>query len=385
MELGRLPIKSKDIVIAALTLALLAMLLWLFLRPAQPARDIVFGDLGRRQTASNAVAERQPGATPGAPGNPAPAGGQMGTNAPSSRELGQDQSDQTAGHIPLAPPAAQPGPGAAPDVTSNSPPENNPASSSSNQAPLTPAPALPPPLAAHARAAPARAAHTNPPVFEDLSPPPPEPAFKDRTATLLAAARAAGRGPDNPIPARTTDLLGNDGALSPMFDAEAGSNVVFILDNSLSMMTNGKSFPARQALARTLESMNPGQNFYVLFFHSGGYEGMPSLSPLPATPENVRGMTNWLFSVGHRTGADPTKAVQRALGLSPAPDTVWLLSDSELPDKVVDNVREANASVNARINTISFYSRAGEQAMRQVADENRGVYRFIPPPNAPVP
>jgi hypothetical protein len=170
-----------------------------------------------------------------------------------------------------------------------------------------------------------------------------------------------------------------------MFDAEAGSNVVFLLDNSLSMMTNGKSLLARQAVAWTLESMNARQTFYVLLFHSGGYEGMPSLGPVPATPENVRAMTNWLFNVGHRTGADPTKAVQRALGLAPASDTVWLLSDSELPDKVVDNIREANASVNAHINTIGFYSRAGEQGLRRVAEENRGAYRFIPPPNAPSP
>jgi hypothetical protein len=161
--------------------------------------------------------------------------------------------------------------------------------------------------------------------------------------------------------------------------------VVFLLDNSLSMMTNGKSISARQAAARTLETMNAGQTFYVLLFHSGGYEGMPSLGPVPATLDNVRAMTNWLFSVGHRAGADPTKAMQRALGLAPAPDTVWLLSDSELPNKVVDNIREANASVNAHINTIGFYSRAGEQGLRRVADENRGAYRFIPPHDAPVP
>jgi hypothetical protein len=170
-----------------------------------------------------------------------------------------------------------------------------------------------------------------------------------------------------------------------MFDADAGSNVVFILDNSMSMMTNGKSLSARQSVARTLEAMNASQTFYVLLFHSGGYEGMPFLGPMPATPGNIRAMTNWLFNVGHRTGADPTKAAQRALGLAPAPDTVWLLSDSEIPDKVVDNIREANASVNAHINTIGFYSRAGEPGLRRVADENRGTYRFIPPPNAPIP
>jgi hypothetical protein len=77
--------------------------------------------------------------------------------------------------------------------------------------------------------------------------------------------------------------------------------------------------------------------------------------------------------------------MQRALGLSPAPDTVWLLSGSQLPEKVIDNIREANASVNARINTIGLYTRDGEGAMRRIADENRGAYRFVPPTNSSPP
>jgi len=398
MEPVRSPIKSRDIVIAMLVLALLALLLWLFLRPPQPARDIVFGDLGRKQVPTNAVPDGRPGAAPGTSGNTISADDQVGSNAPPRLESGRDLNDQRAGRTAPAPLAAQPGPGTNTGVSGsglagNALPENNPQSSSSpssNQAPLAPAPApAPAPVVSRnlpsAASSSARATHAHPPIFEDLSPPPPEPAYKDRTTALLAAAKAAGRGPDNPTPARTADLLGNDNSLSRMFDPETGSNVVFLLDNSLSMMTNGKSISARQAAARTLETMNAGQTFYVLLFHSGGYEGMPSLGPVPATLDNVRAMTNWLFSVGHRAGADPTKAMQRALGLAPAPDTVWLLSDSELPNKVVDNIREANASVNAHINTIGFYSRAGEQGLRRVADENRGAYRFIPPHDAPVP
>ena len=153
----------------------------------------------------------------------------------------------------------------------------------------------------------------------------------------------------------------------------------------MNMMTNHKSFYARQEVVRTLQSMTAAQTFYVLLFHSGGYEGMPALGPVPATPENVRAMTNWLFSVGYRSGSDPTKAMLRALGLAPAPDTVWLLSASELPNKVIDNIRQANASLNARINTIGFYTRDGEQEMRQIAYENRGAYRFVPPPIPPAP
>jgi hypothetical protein len=180
-------------------------------------------------------------------------------------------------------------------------------------------------------------------------------------------------------------LLGNDGGPGRLFDAPAGSNVVFILDNSMNMKTNGKSFSARRELVRSLQSMSPGQTFYILFFHTGGYEGMLSLGPVPASPENVSAMTNWLFSAGHRTGTDPSKAMLRALGLTPAPDTVWLLSGGEIPNKVVDNIREANAFVNARINTIGFYNRDGEEDLRRIADENRGAYRFVPPPNHAAP
>ena len=148
------------------------------------------------------------------------------------------------------------------------------------------------------------------------------------------------------------------------------------------MKSRGKSTAARQELVNTLEMMDPAQKFYVLFFHSGGYVGMPAPGPVDATPENIRAMTNWLFSVGHKFGSDPTKAVQRALELTPAPDAVWLLSDGKFSTKAVAAIRDANDSVNAHINTIGFYSHAGEQVLRQIAGENRGVYRFVPPPDA---
>jgi hypothetical protein len=179
-----------------------------------------------------------------------------------------------------------------------------------------------------------------------------------------------------------------------IFDSDTpGSNFVFVLDHSLSMKSNGKSAAARQELLSKVEAMKPEQDFYVLFFHSGGYEGMPTLGPVAATPENIRAMTNWLFSVGHKFGSDPTKGVERALGLAPAPDTLWLLSDGEFSPKIVNAVREANGPIHAHINTIGFYSRDGEPVLREIAGENQGIYRFVPPPDknagvtpdAPVP
>src|SRR5580658_6041722 len=66
---GAAPVRARitgmDIVIVMMVLALLAMLVWLFLRPEEPARGIVFGDLGRRAALSNSIASNAPGAPPG--------------------------------------------------------------------------------------------------------------------------------------------------------------------------------------------------------------------------------------------------------------------------------------------------------------------------------
>lgn len=164
------------------------------------------------------------------------------------------------------------------------------------------------------------------------------------------------------------------------FDPGSGTNVSFVIDQSLSMMNNGKSIRARSELLKTLETMGAAKTFYILFFRSGGYEGMPALGPVPATPENIRAITNWLFNVGHRFGSDPTKGISRALGMVPAPDTVWLLSDGKFSRNAVQAIHEANLPVKAQINTVALYSAEGEVVMREIADDNHGTYRFIAPP-----
>ena len=170
-----------------------------------------------------------------------------------------------------------------------------------------------------------------------------------------------------------------------MFDSDTtGSNVIFMLDHSESMAFSGKSAAARKELLRNLQAMKPERKFYVMFFHSGGYDGMPTIGPdgpVEATPKNINYMTNWLFSEGHKFGSDPTKAIERGLGLVPAPDTLWLLTDGKFSQDVVAFVHTANDAVHAHINTIGFYSPEGEPVLRQIASENQGIYRFIPKPD----
>ena len=387
----------KDIAIAIAILALLLLLARLFLQPSRPARDVVFGDLGRVHSALTNLTEstsefpvaaptNKLAATPptvalpptGLNGNTALTPATQPTNnamaaavaaAMAAPPLVRTQLSPSLASAPQPLPSLTPSPEARPVVTSFVPPRPAP-NPSRTPAPYTPAPT-------------------------------PEPDIKPSTADLLATVKADAAAPSENGPTSTAALLGVDsGTATDIAGASTGTtaatpsdlprrslpgmtsetNVSFVVDHSLSMRRNGKTTRARSELLKILETLGPAKTFYVLFFHSGGYEAMPGLGPVPATPDNIRAMTNWLFSVGHRFGSDPGKAMRRALGMVPAPDTVWLISDGGFSKTAVQTIREANETVNAQINTVALYSAEGRQVMRQIADENRGICRFIAPP-----
>jgi hypothetical protein len=201
------------------------------------------------------------------------------------------------------------------------------------------------------------------------------------TSDLLANNQntpGAGSNQPPPIaqsPTNSPDSNVNTNSTNP-FD-QRGSNVVFVLDRSLSMRDNGKSAVARQDLVNTLRNLGTNQTFYIFFFP---YKAMPATNPLPATEANIDSMTNWIFSTSHSIlGSNPGKAMLDALKLKP--DTIWLLSDGEFSTNVVQAIDEANDPLHASINTVGFYSREGEPVLRKIAEDNHGTYRFVPPPN----
>lgn len=187
-------------------------------------------------------------------------------------------------------------------------------------------------------------------------------------------------------------------------DPQRGSNVVFVLDQSLSM-SGKKSAAARRELVKALQDLDlsTNQSFYIyaatneirskgglqdpstnrssyiLCVHVSGYQAMPTAGLLQAAPQDIRSATNLILSAGNYYGSDPTSAVQRALEFKP--DTVWLLSDGKFSSNVPKAIRMANDSVNARIHTVGFYEPTGEPVLRQIADRNGGTYRFVPPPD----
>jgi hypothetical protein len=182
-------IKGRDVLIILVVLALLAALTLLFLKPKQPARDLVFGDLGGRPTPTNSAATNSEPALP--------SDNNTNTSAPPASASQSNTIDTNGSYVGTSTNPAS----ASPPITNlpASPPESAGAPAS------TPSPAPP---VVQTSPAPAPSPHRR--SVESFESPPVEPEFTNsqRTDELLKAAKDSLSATSNKTPARTAELLG---------------------------------------------------------------------------------------------------------------------------------------------------------------------------------
>ena len=155
-----------------------------------------------------------------------------------------------------------------------------------------------------------------------------------------------------------------------------GKRFVFVIDRSGSMLADGKLGHAKQELVKTLRSLPADAKFMIYFFDEGA-EPLPAKDLVQATPENIRWAEKWIQQRGVGGGTDPRQALKFTFNLRP--DTVWLLTDGQFADETgaMQLIRKANINPRARINTLAFRTRMGEELLKRIAQENDGNYRFV--------
>lgn len=173
------------------------------------------------------------------------------------------------------------------------------------------------------------------------------------------------------------DEGGAGGNGARFFDIEArGGKFVYVVDRSGSMM--GKRLQDTKAeLIRSVQSLTQTMEFFIIFYDNS-YEPMPANGLVKATGPNKSRFLAWVDSMSCRNGTDPRQAMVMALSLEP--DAVWLLSDGQFHMQACDAIRSANPGARIPIHTIAFHSAIGQHVLARIAEENRGHYRFIPPP-----
>ena len=169
---------------------------------------------------------------------------------------------------------------------------------------------------------------------------------------------------------------GTGGGGASFFGLEArGQKFVFVVDRSGSM--NGPQLDAAKAeLIRAVHRLERGAKFYTIFFNTK-HKSMPAKGLVRATETNKRKHFAWVRGVVAGGSTDPTSAMRLALSLEP--DVIWLLSDGKFRPHVAAVIRESNPRQRIQIHTIAFYSRQGEKTLREIAEANRGRYRYVSP------
>ena len=168
------------------------------------------------------------------------------------------------------------------------------------------------------------------------------------------------------------------------FGAEAyGNRFVFVIDSSGSM--RGPRWDALHAeLIRAIRSLSEDQEFFIISFDSMAHpmfgEPPPKGKFLHPDRKSIERVSSWLRSIqlGHQTF--PSGAVGIAMALKP--DAVFLLSDGEINDSTVQDLRvwnrvqDEDGSVKPHfpIHTVLLHSQIGFATLELIAEENGGTF-----------
>lgn len=154
--------------------------------------------------------------------------------------------------------------------------------------------------------------------------------------------------------------------------AAEGKSFVYVVDKSSSMM--GEKFEgAREELIESINSLRPNQSFFVIFFDTS-FHPQETKGLVKATSRNKKKVKAWIDLAGPSGGTDPYEAIVQALNLKP--DAIFVLSDGEFEYYLADQVKVINNHFTIPIHTIAFTSNA--QTLKDLADQNKGTYRFVP-------
>jgi hypothetical protein len=165
--------------------------------------------------------------------------------------------------------------------------------------------------------------------------------------------------------------------------AAAATDVVYVIDFSGSM-SGMRLDHTKLELKRSIERLPPDGSFLVIFF-----DHAPTVQPpgrlLRATPSNKAAAKRWIDSMKGGGGTDPTHAMQLALTLKPG--AIFLMTDGQFsdPETTERTIATLNADKRTSVNTIAFHERATEEYLKGIAQENRGDYRYVPPPGIAAP
>jgi hypothetical protein len=176
------------------------------------------------------------------------------------------------------------------------------------------------------------------------------------------------------------------------FGVGAGGNFFcYVVDSSGSM--RGEAWlAAKSELLRSLSTLSERQRFLIVFFAEEiaaipePGERTPAQRGLTATPQNIDHARRWIETIKISRGGPPNDALGWAIEREP--DAIYLLTDGVTKTDVCTFLRTRNRisdfisgdQVRVPIHAIAYHSLDGQQLLRQIAEENKGQFHYVPAP-----
>lgn len=179
---------------------------------------------------------------------------------------------------------------------------------------------------------------------------------------------------------------GAAGAGAAFFGVSApGRRFVYVIDRSYSMAENNALLAAKNELLQSLERLQPGMEFQVIFYND---DPRPlrerKTGVIPVSLQSIRRAKDEISQFNPAGSTNHEKALRKALELHP--DAVFMLTDAEDADeKLITlitqlNQKQRNKHRPASINVIQFHhgaDRSPDRAIKKLADKNQGHYRVV--------
>lgn len=169
--------------------------------------------------------------------------------------------------------------------------------------------------------------------------------------------------------------VGGLGGIVTFYGIKAtGRRFVFVTDCSGSMQGD-RLQRLKEELRESISFLNPRVEFFIMFFNDTAVP-MPSQRCVKATPKWVEQYLDWADSVPSSGGTDPSEAL--AIALRFRPSAVFLLTDGVFDTgSTLEVIEQLNKGRRIQINTIAFGEKGSETVLREIAEQNKGTYRYV--------
>jgi len=174
---------------------------------------------------------------------------------------------------------------------------------------------------------------------------------------------------------------GGGGGAASFFGVEArGSRFAYIVDVSGSM--RGEKLAAlKSELGESIKAMLDHMSFVVICFQSDAVPLGDRTRWMDGTEAGKRWAMEKIAAVESAGGTEPWPGFEIVLGLKPAPDAIYFMTDGHFNEIVADQIAVKNSgNRKVPIHCITFVDTAAEELMRRIAADSGGTYAHVPGP-----